>query len=195
MARMTRSPVASVLAVLALLAGLGLLAMELWGRPLADAAAAARARNPQLALERYATAEARFNRIPITKQILPSAYAASIANQLRLEYGLGEYDKVIEKSALSPSTAAIHFWAGCALFEKARAETKREQRVAWLNRAEDEFKKALEREPEDWDAKFNYELTRHLLAELSPDRPPPPDKLLPLLRPAPSSQVKTRRVG
>ena len=89
MARMTRSPVASVLAVLALLAGLGLLAIEFWGRPLAEAAAAARARNPQLALERYATAEARFNRIPITKQILPSAYAGSIANQLRLETNHG----------------------------------------------------------------------------------------------------------
>jgi hypothetical protein len=195
MARMTRSPFVSVLAVLALVAGLALLAIEWWGRPFAQADAAVRARNPQAAIERYAAAEARFNRIPITKQLLPAAYAGSIANQLRLQFGLGDYDAVIEKSALSPSTGAIHFWAGCALFEKARAETKREQRVAWLNRAEDEFRKTLEREPEDWDAKYNYELTRHLLAELRPDRTPPPDKLLPLLRPVPSTEVKTRRVG
>jgi tetratricopeptide (TPR) repeat protein len=185
----------SVLAVAALVAGLACLGVEWWGRPLAQAEAAVRARNPQAAIERYAAAEARFDRIPVTKKLLPRAYADSIANQLRLAFAIGEYDRIIEKSALSPSTGAIHFWAGCALFEKGRQETKREQRIAWLNRAEDEFRKALERQPDDWDAKFNYELTRHLLAELRPDRNPPPDKLLPLLRPVPSTDIRTRRIG
>lgn len=195
MSRMTGSPAASVLAVLALVCGLALMAIATWSRPLAEAASAARGRKSELALERYATMEARFDGLPVAKQILPSAYGGSIANQLRIEYGLGNYDRVIEKAALSPSTAAIHFWAGCALFEKARAEEKREQRVTFLNRAEQEFRKVLERAPEDWDAKFNYEVTRHLLAELRQDRTPPAEKLVPLLRPRPMSQVPARRVG
>jgi hypothetical protein len=185
----------SVAAVLAFVAGLTLLAlMAIWGDPMAEAAEAERAGNVERALERYAAVERRFERLVATKQLLPGTYRASIANQLRLRYQLQEYDAVIEKATLSPSTAAIHFWAGCALFEKGRSEQTREERVTWLNRAGDEFRKSLERDAADWDAKFNYELTQILLAELQ-ERKSDTQKLLPKLMERPAPMGPVRRVG
>lgn len=192
--RMTGSPALSVTAILAFVVGLALLALAVWAQPLTQAVEAAGAGEAELALERYAAIEARFAAVPIARQVWPSAYQAAVANQLRLRYSLGRFDEIIEKAAMSPSTPAIHFWAGCALFEKARVETKRDERVTWLNRATDEFRKTLDREPDDWDAKFNYELTRKLLGELREEKTADPNKLLPLLRPQPRSNT-TRRVG
>jgi hypothetical protein len=195
MRRVTGSPVVSLLAVLAMVFGLALIAVEAWTRPFADAAAAAHSGKTEVALERYGAMEGRFESVAVAKQILPTLYQASIANQLQLDYIKKDFDKVIEKAALSPSTPAIHFWAGCALFEKARPDQKREDRVTWLNRAEDEFKKSLEGNPDDWDTKYNFELTRHMLNELRPDRLPPPDKIVPLLRPQPVNKEPEKRVG
>jgi tetratricopeptide (TPR) repeat protein len=194
MSRMTGSAALSVVAVLAFVCGLGLLAFAWWTQPLAEAFEAGRAGDGDRALERYAAAESRFATASFTKQALSSAYQAAIANQLQLQYGFGRYDEVIEQAALSPSTAPIHFWAGCALFEKARAEQKRDQRITWLNRAAEEFRKTLEREPDDWDAKFNYELSRQLLSEMREEKTAKPDKILPLLRPQPQTNAP-RRIG
>jgi hypothetical protein len=193
--RITISPFVSVIAVVAFVAGLTLLGvMVVWGDPMAEAAAAERAGDLPRAIGEYARVEQRFDRLVATKQVLPAAYRASVANQLRLRYQLKEYDAVIEKAALSPSTAAIHFWAGCALFEKGRPEQSREDRINWLNRAGDEFRKSLEREPDDWDAKYNFELTQLLLGELQKGEGEP-QKLLPKMIERPAPMGPTRRVG
>jgi hypothetical protein len=194
MSRLPASPAVSVVALLAFVSGLGLLGLAFWTRPLNDAEGALRGENAQAALERYAAMEQRYNTIPVTKRALPSAFHATVSNQLKLRFELGEYDEVIEKAALSPSTPQIHFWAGCALFEKAREATKRDERVTWLNRATEEFRKTLERQPDDWDAKFNYEIARQLLGEMRQEKTAKPDKVLPLLRPEPPSNTP-RRVG
>jgi hypothetical protein len=190
------SPGLWLVSVLALIGGAGLVALSAWSRPLADARDAAEAGRLDQALEHYAAGEARFDRLPITKQILPAAYHAAIANQLSLQYELRRYDDLIEKAASSPSIAPVHFWAGSALFAKARDEEDPEIRLGWLGRAAEEFRNALSRTPDDWDTKYNYELTNRLVEELRKQPKTPPKQMLQLLRPEPKAGGRPpRRVG
>lgn len=185
-----------VVALLALLSGAALVAVSLWTRPLAEADRAARAGQYDVALERYAATEARFDRLPVAKQVMPAAYEASVANQLRLHYELQHYDALLEKASIAPPIAPTHFWTGCALFKKAQVEEQAEARLGWLGRASEEFRKALEDTPDDWDVKYNYELSEKLLAELRKQPKTPPKQLLQLLRPQPKEGGKpVRKVG
>jgi hypothetical protein len=100
------------------------------------------------------------------------------------------------RSTTSPSIAPVHFWAGSALFVKARDEEDPEIRLGWLGRAAEEFRKALELTPDDWDTKYNYELTSRLLDELRKQPKTPPKQMLQLLRPEPKTGGRPpRRVG
>lgn len=190
------SPTVWFLSVLALIVGLGLVAVSAWARPLAEARQAADAGRLQEAFERYAVTEARFDRLPFAKLLLPAAYRDSVVSQLWIHYQLREYDALLEKASGSPSVGPVHFWAGSALFEKARGEDNAEARLTWLGRAAEEFRSALERQPEDWDTKYNFELTRRLLDELRKQPKTPPKQMLQLLRPEPKAVVRPgRRVG
>jgi len=185
-----------LVALLALAGGVGLLALSAWGRPLAQAEQAATDGNLELALERYAAGEARFNRIPFAKQFLPRAYEDSIANQLWLQYRLKRYEALIEKADTSPFLAAAHFWSGCASFEKFRIEKDPEARLGWLSRATDEFRKALEVSPTDWDSKYNYELSQRVTNLLHKEPKTPPTEMLQLLRQQPrQTGLAQKRTG
>lgn len=196
MTRAAISPALWFLAVLALVSGVGLVAVSAWSRPLAEGREAADAGRLEQALEYYAAGEARFDRVPVAKQILPAAYHSTVANQLSLQYRLQRYDDLLEKTATSPSIAPVHFWAGSTLFVKARDEEDPEIRLGWLGRAVEEFRKALELTPDDWDTKYNYELTSRLLDELRKQPKTPPKQMLQLLRPEPRAGGRPgRRVG
>jgi tetratricopeptide (TPR) repeat protein len=182
--------------LLALFCGLGLLVGAAWLAPLREGQAAVDAGRLEVALERFAAAEARFDGVPLSKQVLPTAYTSSQANQLWVLYQLGDHEALLEKASLSVARAPIHFWAGCALFVKATEEVEAEARIGWFSRASEEFRKALELEPDDWDIKYNYELTERLLAILRDKPEEPPSELLQLLRPEPKEgQRPVRRVG
>src|SRR5439155_27094197 len=87
-------------------------------------------------------------------------------------------------------------WAGCAFFDKARAEENAEARLGWLSRAEEEFRRAVEAAPDDWDTTFNFELTTRLAAELRKQPKTPPNQLMQLLRPEPKAGARpVKRVG
>lgn len=190
------SSVLWALMVPAFLCGSGLVAGAAWLAPLTEGERALRAGRLDVALERSAAAEARFERFPVAKQALPAAYAASQENQLWALYRLGRHDVLIEKAATSAPGAAVRFWAGCALFAKARVEKDAEARLSGLSRAGDEFRRALELDPLDWDTKFNHELTQRLLLELRKEPKAPPSQLLQLLRPKPKEgQPPARRAG
>lgn len=182
--------------VLALVCGGGLLAAAAWMSPLEEGRAAAEAGRLQEARARFAAAEARFDRLPFSKQLLHSAYAASQANQIHLLYRLGEHEALLEKAASSEPQAAVHFWSGCALFTRASQEAEAQARIGWLSRASEEFRKALALVPQDWDVKYDYELTERLLAQLRKSPEKPPKEMLQLLRPKPrQGRSPARRIG
>lgn len=178
----------SVLVLASLLAfagGAALVAYGRWSIPMAVAADAAAHRDAALALSAYERMEARVRRWPTVGRVLAVDYESVANNRLALLYRTGQYDAVIEKAEGAPDASAPRFWAGCALFAKSGREATAEGRLLWLSRAEDEFKRALESAPDDWDAKYNYELTARLAAALRREPKSKPSPLMPLLRPQP----------
>jgi hypothetical protein len=182
--------------VLALVAGAGLVALSAWSRPFEEARQAADSGQYERALAQYAVTESRFDRFPMAKHLLPSVFHGSVASQLWIRYQLHQYDDLLAKASASPAIAPVHFWAGSALFMKARDEANAEARLGMLGRAAEEFRSALERDPDDWNTKYNYELTRRLLDELRKQPKTPPKQMLQLLRPEPKAGNRPgRRVG
>jgi hypothetical protein len=169
------------LMVLSFICGVGLLITGAWISPIARGERAVRDGRLEEGLEHFAAAEARFDRVKIARQLLPDAYNAALVNQFRILYRLGEHDALLEKAAVHPGRAAVHFWSGCVLFSRGIAQTENEAKMAWLGRAREEFRTALTLDPHDWDVKYNYELTERLLAEQE-NKPAPPSQLE-LLRP------------
>jgi tetratricopeptide (TPR) repeat protein len=165
--------------------GLALAWFASWQRPFLDGQRAAAAGDWTQALERYAAAETRFNQWPIAQRLFPGTYRTAVSNQLAAQFRLGNLDAVLEKAEVAPVTAATHFWTGSALFAKSQGEQTAEARLGWIGRASDEFKAALELEPDSWDVIYNYELTKRLFDELKKKPKTPPKQLLELLRPQP----------
>ncbi|HMF93256.1 MAG TPA: hypothetical protein VKE96_03145 [Vicinamibacterales bacterium] len=188
---------ASAAMVLLLLAGGVVLAYARWTDPIAEGDRAIAEGQLERALAAYARAEARFDRVGgSAKQLFAGDYDRLIENQLWAMYRLGRYDETIEKADRSPDASAAHFWAGCALFAKARAEEKPDTRLGWMSRAEDELRRAVETAPGDWDTKYDFELAARLAAELRKQPKTPPNQLMQLLRPQPKAGAKpARRVG
>jgi tetratricopeptide (TPR) repeat protein len=181
--------------ILMLATGGGAFAYGRWSHGAADADAALSRGQLEQALAAYATAEARFDRLPVTKQLFSSDYHHVVANELWLLYRLGRYNETIDKAERAPDAASPHLWAACAFFEKARREEKPDARLGWLTRAEEEFRRAVEGAPEDWDSKYDFELTTRLAAELRKQPKTPPKQLMQLLRPPMPTGKPTRRVG
>lgn len=183
------------LVVVMLLAGVGLLGYARWTRPLAEADAALAGGRLEEALAAYERAEATFERTPAATGLFRREYARAAGNRLLILYRLQRFDDAIDAAEHAPLDAAPHFWSGCAFFEKARVEKQPEARLGWLARAEEQFRKAVEAAPWDWDTKFNYELTTRLAAELRKNPRTPPSQMMQLLRPTTAGSKTPRRVG
>jgi len=186
----------SAIMVPVLVAGVAALAYARWTRPAADGDAAVAAGQFDRALSEYTIARARFDRVAPLRQVFASEYDRIAANELLALYRLGRYDDVIARAERAPEGARPHFWAGCAAFAKANAEQKSDARLGWLGRAEDELHRAVEAAPDDWDAKYDYELAARLAAELRKQPKNPPKQMMQLLRPDARPGAKpARRVG
>jgi tetratricopeptide (TPR) repeat protein len=195
MTRFARS-VGAVALLLALAAGSAALVYARWTRPTADGDAALAGGRYEQALASYAAAEARFDRFTAAKEFFAADYSHVMANQLWLLHRLQRYDEAIDKAQRAPETALPHFWSGCAFFEKARAEQTPDSRLGWLTRAEEEFRRAVEAAPDDWDTKYDFEMVTRLAAELRKQPKTPPNQLMQLLRPQPKPGAKpVKRVG
>ncbi len=182
--------------VLLFVAGGAALAYARWTRGIADGDADLAGGRYEQALVRYADVEARFDRSAAARELFAADYSHVMANQLWLLYRLQRYDDAIDKAQRAPETARPHFWSGCAFFEKARAEEKPDPRLGWLTRAEEEFRRAVEAAPDDWDTKYDFELVTRLAAELRKQPRTPPTQLMQLLRPQPKPGAKpVKRVG
>ena len=185
----------STAVVLLLATGVGLIAYARWTTPLKDADAALAEGRFDEAVVASQIAEARFDALPAAKQIVPGEYNRAIANHLLALYRLKRYDEVIDVAQKAPAAASPNFWAACAFFQKAAVEAAPEARLGWLSRAEEEFRKAIEAAPEDWDTKFDFELTSRLAAVLRKQPNTPPKQLMQLLRPPTAGAKPPRRTG
>lgn len=193
-----------VVSVIALTAGVMLVLYGRWMRPLVEAASAAATGDRERAVAVYEASVSQFREWPLARRLAPADAALGAHNELALLYQLERYDDVIAKAPTAPPEAAPHFWAACALFKKGAHEETAEKQLEWLTRAEEEFKLALADAPEDWDTKFNYELSARLAAALRPpdksgtQRKSVPSSLMRLLRPRSEEQRQqrgTKKVG
>ena len=185
----------STLVVLLLATGVGLIAYARWTTPLQEADAALADGRLEQAVVASQIAEARFDAVPAAKQIVPAEYTRAVGNHLLALYRLKRYDEVIDVAQKAPAAASPNFWAACAFFQKATVEEAPEARLGWLSRAEEEFRKAIEAAPEDWDTKFDFELTTRLASELRKQPNTPPKQLMQLLRPPTAGAKPPRRTG
>jgi hypothetical protein len=186
---------ASTVVVILLVAGLALIGYARWTRPIDDADAALADGRLDAAVVGYQAAEARFDTLPAAKQFAGTEYTRAVANHLWALYRLKRYDEAIDLAQKAPAEAAPHFWSGCAFFQKATVEGPPDARLAWLSRSEEEFRKAIDATPDDWDTKYDYELTTRLAAELRRQPNTPPKQLMQLLRPPTPGAKTPRRVG
>jgi len=185
----------STLVVILLAAGLTLIGYARWSASLRDADAALADGRLDQAVSSYQTAEARFDTVPAVKQLVAREYNRAVENHLWALYRLKRYDEVIDLAQKAPPESAPHFWSACAFFQKASVEEKPDARLGWLSRAEEEFRKAVESAPDDWDTKYNFELTSRLSAELRKQPNTPPKQLMQLLRPPTPGSKTPRRTG
>ncbi len=185
-----------VISVALFAAGLAGTAYARFTRPVADADRALAAGQLPSALTAYAEAESRFDDLPALRQLAASDYQRAVENQLWVLYRLERFDDLIAKAERSPEEARPHFWSGLAFYAKARREVTPGQQLGWLTRAEDELRRALEADPDDWDTKYDFELVTRLASELRKTPAAPPKELLQLLRPHPQAGSKPPpRVG
>ena len=182
--------------LLLLIVGALCLGASWWLRPIAEAEQAMRDGAAERAVERYGAAQARFDRVPIAKSIFSGTYDLVIASELSLLYSLQRYDEVIEKAGAEEANAAAPFWEGCALFDKGLMEEKPEARIGWISEAHQEFRRALDLASNDWDTKFNYELTGKLIGGLQKQPQTPSQDMMKLLRESPKAEHQpVRKVG
>jgi len=185
----------SAVILLMLTAGVLGLAYARWTHAVADADAALANGDLKHALADYAAAEARFDALPAARQLFAAEYNRVVGNELWVLYQLGRFDETIDKAEKAPDAASPHFFSACAFFEKGSLEPKPEARLGWFSRAEDEFRRAVEAAPGDWDTKYDFELTTRLTAELRKQPKAPPKQLMQLLRPPTPTGKPPKRVG
>lgn len=185
----------SAVVVLLLAAGFALMGYARWTAALSDADAALAAGRLEPAIAGYQTAEARFDLVPAVRELVSAEYVRAVTNHLWALYRLRRYDDVIDLAQKAPPESSPHFWSACAFFQKASVEEKPEARLGWLSRAEEEFRKAVEEAPDDWDTKYDFELTTRLSAELRKQPNTPPKQLMQLLRPPTPGSKTPRRTG
>jgi len=181
--------------VLLLVTGIGLIGYARWTAPVAEGDAALADGRLDLALDRYKAAEARFDALPALRQIAAREYTRVVGNHLLTLYRMKRYDELIDLAQKSPAEAGPSFWSGSAFFQKAMVEEQPDARLGWLGRAEEEYRKAVEASPDDWDVKYDYELTTRLAAELRKQPKTPPKQMMQLLRPPQPGTKTPRRVG
>ncbi|HYT69652.1 MAG TPA: hypothetical protein VEL51_24750 [Vicinamibacterales bacterium] len=185
----------STIVVILLAAGLTLIGYAWWSASLREADTALTEGRLEQAIAGYQTAESHFDAVPVVKQLAAVEYQRAVNDHLWALYRLKRYDEVIDIAQKAPAEASPHFWSGCAFFQKANVEEKPEARLGWLSRAEEEFRKAVEEFPDDWDTKYNFELTTRLSAELRKQPNTPPKQLMQLLRPPTPGAKTPRRTG
>lgn len=131
--------------------------------------------DPEAALKRYETVEQRLRSLGTLRLIPVKDRRNLILNQARLLYALGRYDEAQERvdreaeiGGSSNNDGRFLLLKGEITFRKAmknyRESPKKDQRVLEdaLHAAEDTLRESLRRNPNDWDAKYNFEYINYV---------------------------------
>ena len=111
-------------------------------------------------------------------------YSDAMIGQLRLLYQQERYDDAIELAEICiqeqiTDSAAAYFWSGNAFFQKGINEEMMEDAFAWFHRAQDQFRKGLEKDGgQRWNLRYNYELVRTALEQAEQEEEDEPVKIL-----------------
>lgn len=132
-------------------------------------------RQYQVAEERYLLALRPFRQIPVLKTLMRGPYQVALLNYAQLLYTRGKYTEVVdtlEREALQfpylAGTGPYRLWMGNALFRVAILQGGRDKEDVGpeaLQTVAEEYEKAIEADRTGWDARYNYEFIRQLLAK------------------------------
>ncbi len=100
-------------------------------------------------------------------------YRQLVFNQARALYAARQDEaltRLLEnEAARAPflsEESEFHFWMGNVEYRRALAQKDKQVLQAGLQRAMESYRRALAAAPNDWDVKYNFELTQHLLENL-----------------------------
>ena len=146
----------------------------LWlNRVAAGEAAFAQSRYPE-AQERFEQAWSGWQLYFLPDALVAENQARVALNLVQTGYVLGEYQQTLEFLQKEASTAALldmpqyHFWTANLTMAQA-LETPDANIADILSRSREGYLKTLRRDPEYWDAKYNYEYVSMLLDRLQGD--------------------------
>jgi tetratricopeptide (TPR) repeat protein len=135
--------------------------------------------------------------------VLTADYQDALIGNVRTLYATGEYDAALtllnREADLFPEFGRDPrwlLWAGNLWFRRAVLEEGEIERREGFSTAVDFFRKGLEVAPDDWDLKFNYELTAIILAQEDPlsrekEEDEEENRILPRIR---TDQERQRRI-
>lgn len=133
----------------------------------------------EVALRRYENVEKRLRAVGVLRFIPARDRQNLILNQARLLYSLGRYDEVSDRLEREneivglTSDGRFFLLRGNLSFRKAvlnyQESEKKDARVLEdaLRAAEDNLRDSLRLNPNDWDAKFNYEFINYVRTMMS----------------------------
>ena len=136
--------------------------------------------------------------VSMLKNHFEDEYSDAMIAQLRLLYQMEKYDEAVELSDICvqegiKDIAAVYFWSGNAFFGRGINEPNSQDKFAWFNRAQDQYRAGLEKDSEQrWNLRFNYELLRTAVEQAEADEE---DKPIKLLRPEDLRQADAKIAG
>jgi hypothetical protein len=167
----TRQIVAVTSAVLVLAVSLSLLSYARWVRGIAAGNRALAGQDYSAAEHAYTAAEMQTVHSLVPSDLLRVEDRVLVFNRAQLlnsNKRYGELAHLLDAAAAHrpelANDAEYHFWMGIVEYQKAVSETDKQALRTELQQASDSFRMAIQAAPNDWDSKYNYELTSRLLA-------------------------------
>jgi hypothetical protein len=172
--RFTRQIAIAAAGLALLLVSLALLSYARWVREVAEGNRAMANEDYAEAERTYADAAGRAERSVLPFSLLRSPYRRLVFNRARALYAARKGDDLLlhmleAEASRIPSLAddsEYHFWIGAVQYRKAISQNDKQAVRAGLQRAADSFRRALAAAPDDWDAKYNYEITARRLESM-----------------------------
>jgi tetratricopeptide (TPR) repeat protein len=128
---------------------------------------AARQGEPEAAAAIFESAEAPFRAVPWLSRILQRDYEKLVFDQAKVlfprqdpELIFAKFDEAVKNSPALRDRGEFAFWMGNLLIRRAAASDDGEEALNYLKSALAEYQRGLALAPDDWDLKYNYELTR-----------------------------------